>query len=93
MSITNKNIARVYLGNRNEIAKGYETQKAAKYGSSFINTVDGSVATSKAGNFNSPKNRTPEMQTATDRVKAYLANPEPTDDFMENFNNPQFGEE
>ena len=90
MSITNKNKAQVNLRNRVEIAEGNKTQKDAKFNSTFINTVDGSVDARQPGNFHRPKDRTPEMQTATDRVRAYLANPETTDEFMEGFNNPQF---
>jgi hypothetical protein len=30
------------------------------------------------------------METATRRVRAYLANPEATDEFMTGLNNPQF---
>ena len=93
MSINNKNKARVNLRNPIEIAEGKGTQDDSKYSSSIFGTVDGASKVKHPDNFHRPKDRTPERQIATDRVRAYLANPKATDEFMEFFNNPKFEKE
>jgi hypothetical protein len=90
MSINNKNKARVDLRNRLEIAKGSEIKDRAQKERTIIGRSGDATQVQQTGNFNSPKNRTPEMETATRRVRAYLANPKATDEFMTGLNNPQF---
>ncbi len=90
MSITNKNLARVHLGNRIEIAEGWGTQQAGKYEPTVINTVDGASQTKDTGNFHSPTRR---RQLAKGRAEQYVndkGEEKRTDDWMAFFNNPQF---
>jgi len=90
MSINNKNKARVDLRNRLEIAEGSEIKDRAQKERTIIGRSGDATQVQQTGNFNSPKDKTPEMETATRRVRAYLANPRATDEFMIGFNNPQF---
>ena len=93
MSINNKNKARVDLRNRVEIAEGNKTQKDAKFSPSIFGTVDGASQVKHADNFHRPADPRTESKF---RVQQYMndkKNQELTDDFMDNFNNPQFGGE
>ena len=93
MSINNKNKARVNLRNRVEIAEGNKTQEDAKFSPSIFGTVDGASRVKHPDNFHRPAD--PRTQSKF-RVQQYMndkKNQELTDDFMENFNNPQFGGE
>ena len=93
MSINNKNKARVDLRNRVEIAEGNKTQEDAKFSPSIFGTVDGASSVKHPDNFHRPAD--PRTQSKF-RVQQYMKdkkNQELTDDFMENFNNPQFGGE
>ena len=93
MSINNKNKARVNLGNRVEIAEGNKTQEDAKFSPSIFGTVDGASRVKHPDNFHRPAD--PRTQSKF-RVQQYMndkKNQELTDSFMENFNNPKFGQE
>ena len=92
MSINNRNKARVNLRNRVEIAEGYKTQDDAKFKPSIFGTVAGASKVKHPDNFHRPAD--PRTQSKF-RVQQYMndkKNQKLTDDFMENFNNPQFGE-
>mgnify|MGYP003314019411 CR=1 FL=1 len=91
MSINNKNKARVDLRNRVEIAEGNKTQKDAKFSPSIFGTVDGASKVKHPDNFHRPADPRTESKF---RVQQYMRDPEnqkQTDEFMEYFNNPQFG--
>ena len=91
MSINNKNKARVDLRNRVEIAEGNKTQEDAKFSPSIFGTVDGASRVKHSDNFHRPAD--PRTESLF-RVKQYLKDPQnqkSTDEFMEYFNNPQFG--
>ena len=90
MSINNRNKARVDLRNRLEIAEGSRNKDRNQKNPTIIGKSGDAPQVQQPGNFNSPKDKTPEMETATRRVRAYLANPRATDEFMIGFNNPQF---
>ena len=93
MSINNKNKARVDLRNRVEIAEGNKTQEDAKFSPSIFGTVDGASRVKHPDNFHRPED--PRTESLF-RVRQYLNDPQNqkrTDEFMENFNNPQFGGE
>ena len=93
MSINNKNKARVNLRNRMEIAEGNKTQEDAKFSPSIFGTVDGASRVKHPDNFHRPADTRTESKF---RVQQYMndkKNQELTDDFMKNFNNPQFGQE
>ena len=93
MSINNKNKARVDLRNRVEIAEGYKTQEDAKFSPSIFGTVDGASRVKHPDNFHRPADPRTESKF---RVKQYMEdekNKKQTDEFMEYFNNPQFGSE
>ena len=93
MSINNRNKARVDLRNRVEIAEGHKTQEDAKFSPSIFGTVDSASQVKHPDNFHRPAD--PRTESLF-RVRQYLNDPQNqkrTDDFMENFNNPQFGEE
>jgi hypothetical protein len=91
MSINNKNKARVDLGNRVEIAEGNKTQEDAKFSPSIFGTVDGASKVKHPDNFHRPADPRTESKF---RVQQYMEdknNQKQTDEFMEYFNNPQFG--
>ena len=90
MSINNRNKARVDLRNRLEIAEGSRTKDQAQNSPTIVGKSADAIQVQQPGNFNRPKNRTPEMEIAAGRVSAYLANPTATDEFMYALNNPQF---
>jgi hypothetical protein len=93
MSINNKNKARVDLRNRVEIAEGNKTQEDAKFSPSIFGTVDGASRVKHPDNFHRPADPRTESKF---RVKQYMEdekNKKQTDEFMEYFNNPQFGSE
>ena len=90
MSITNKNKARVDLRNRMEIAEGNKTQEDAKFSPSIFGTVDGASQVKHPDNFHRPADPRTESKF---RVQQYMndkKNQDLTNDFMKNFNNPQF---
>ena len=90
MSITNKNKAQVNLRNRVEIAEGNKTQKDAKFSPSIFGTVDGASQVKHPDNFHRPADPRTESKF---RVQQYMndkKNQDLTNDFMKNFNNPQF---
>jgi len=92
MSINNKNKARVDLRNRIEIAEGNKTQQDAKFSPSIIGTVDGAANVKHPDNFDRPAD--PRRQLAVARVNEYMNHDKDrTDQFMEYFNNPQFGQQ
>jgi len=93
MSINNKNKARVDLRNRVEIAEGNKTQEDAKFSPSIFGTVDGASRVKHPDNFHRPADPRTESKF---RVRQYMEdekNKKQTDEFMEYFNNPQFGSE
>ena len=93
MSINNKNKARVDLRNRVEIAEGHKTQEDAKFRPSIFGTVDGASQVKHPDNFDRPENPRTESKF---RVQQYMRDPKnqkQTDEFMQYFNNPQFGSE
>jgi hypothetical protein len=93
MSINNKNKARVDLRNRVEIAEGNKTQEDAKFSPSIFGTVDGASRVKHPDNFHRPADPRTESKF---RVRQYMEdekNKKQTDEFMEYFNNPQFGQE
>lgn len=90
MSINNKNKAQVNLRNRVEIAEGNKTQKDAKFSPSIFGTVDGASQVKHPDNFHRPADPRTESKF---RVQQYMndkKNQDLTNDFMKNFNNPQF---
>jgi hypothetical protein len=90
MSITNKNKAQVNLRNRVEIAEGNKTQEDAKFSPSIFGTVDGASQVKHPDNFHRPADPRTESKF---RVQQYMndkKNQDLTNDFMKNFNNPQF---
>ena len=90
MSITNKNKAQVNLRNRMEIAEGNKTQEDAKFSPSIFGTVDGASRVKHPDNFHRPADPRTESKF---RVQQYMndkKNQDLTNDFMKNFNNPQF---
>lgn len=91
MSINNKNKARVDLRNKVEIAEGKKTQEDAKFSPSIFGTVDGASQVKHPDNFHRPADPRTESRF---RVQQYMQdknNRKQTDEFMEYFNNPQFG--
>ena len=93
MSINNKNKGRVDLRNSVEIAEGSKTQEEAKFSPSIFGTVDGASRVKHPDNFHRPAD--PRTQSKY-RVQQYMndeKNQQVTNDFMQNFNNPQFGQE
>ena len=93
MSINNKNKARVDLRNPIEIAEGKKTQKDAKFSPSIFGTVDGASKVKHPDNFHRPADPRTESRF---RVQQYMNdenNRKQTDEFMEYFNNPQYGGE
>jgi hypothetical protein len=93
MSINNKNKARVDLRNRVEIAEGHKTQEDAKFSPSIFGTVDGASRVKHPDNFHRPADPRTESKF---RVRQYMEdekNKKQTDEFMQYFNNPQFGPE
>ena len=93
MSINNRNKARVDLRNKVEIAEGKKTQEDAKFSPSIFGTVDGASQVKHPDNFHRPADPRTESRF---RVQQYMQdknNRKQTDEFMEYFNNPQFGQE
>ena len=91
MSINNRNKARVDLRNKVEIAEGKKTQEDAKFSPSIFGTVDGASQVKHPDNFHRPADPRTESRF---RVQQYMQdknNRKQTDEFMEYFNNPQFG--
>lgn len=91
MSINNRNKARVDLRNKVEIAEGKKTQEDAKFSPSIFGTVDGASQVKHPDNFHRPADPRTESRF---RVQQYMEderNRKQTDEFMEYFNNPQFG--
>jgi len=93
MSINNKNAARVDLGNRIEIAEGNKTQQDAKFSPSIFGTVDGASQVKHPDNFNRPADPRTESKFRVQQYMEDKRNKKQTDEFMEYFNNPQFGSE
>ena len=90
MSINNKNKARVDLGNPIEIAEGKKTQKDAKFSRSYVSTINGAPVTKHPDKFDRPAD--PRRKLALARVHEYMNHDEKrTNDWMEYFNNPQYG--
>ena len=93
MSINNKNKARVDLRNRMEIAEGNKTQEDAKYSPSYVSTINSAPVTKHPDKFDRPADPRTESKF---RVQQYMEderNKKQTDEFMEFFNNPKFGQE
>ncbi len=93
MSINNRNKARVNLRNPVEIAEGHKTQEDAKFSPSIFGTVDGASQVKHPDNFHRPADPRTKSKFRVQQYMKDKKNKELTDDFMENFNNPQFGGE
>ena len=91
MSINNKNKARVDLRNKVEIAEGKKTQEDAKFSPSIFGTVDGASQVKHPDNFHRPADPRTESRFGVQQYMQDKNNRKQTDEFMEYFNNPQFG--
>jgi hypothetical protein len=93
MSFNKRNLARVDLQNRNEIAQGKRTQEDKMFAPSIIGYSAGVPDVKHPENFSRPENTRTEARF---RVQQYMEDPKNakiTDNWMDNFNNPQFGQE
>ena len=93
MSINNKNKARVDLRNPVEIAEGNKTQEEAKFSPSIFGTVDGASSVKHPDNFHRPADPRTESKFRVQQNMKDKKNQKQTDEFMQYFNNPQFGSE